>query len=155
MKSSHDRVLRLIAIFKFLKAAVLILAGIGVFRLVHRNIGEVARHWIGMWGFAPGKHFIDVAVAKAANLKPEQIRNVGLGSFLYAGLFLAEGTGLWLQKQWGEWLTVTLTGSLIPVEVYEVYRRLTWVRVGALAINLAIVAYLIWRIRSRRIAGSS
>lgn len=150
MKLSNDRVLRLIAVFKFLKAGLLILAGVGAFKLIHRDIGDLAGHWIRMWGFAPGKHFLDVAVAKAADLRPEQIRNLGLGSFLYAGLFLAEGTGLWLRKRWGEWLTVTLTGSLVPVEIYEIYRHPTWVRVGVLTINLAIVAYLIYGIRSGR-----
>jgi uncharacterized membrane protein (DUF2068 family) len=150
MKLSKDRVLRLIAVFKFLKAALLILAGVGAFKLVHTNIGDLAGHWIRMWGFAPGKHFLDTAVAKAANLRPEQIRNLGLGSLLYAGLFLAEGTGLWLHKRWGEWLTVILTSSLVPVEVYEIYRHPTWVRVGVFAINLAIVAYLIYGIRSGR-----
>jgi uncharacterized membrane protein (DUF2068 family) len=72
-----------------------------------------------------------------------------LGSFVYAALFVAEGTGLWLEKRWGEWLTVIITSTLIPVEIYEIYRHPSAVKVGVLVINVGIVAYLIYRIRSK------
>ena len=68
---------------------------------------------------------------------------------LYAALFLAEGTGLWLEKRWGEWLTVIITSSLVPVEIYEIYRHPSAVKVAVLVINLGIVGYLIYRIRSK------
>ena len=71
-------------------------------------------------------------------------------TLLYAGLFLAEGTGLWLRKRWGEWLTVIITSSLVPVEVYEIHRHPSWAKVVVLILNVAIVVYLIYHIRSRR-----
>jgi uncharacterized membrane protein (DUF2068 family) len=95
---------------------------------------------------------VDAALSKASDLRPEQIKRLGLGSFLYAALFLAEGTGLWMQKLWGEWLTVTITGSLVPVEVYAIDRHPSAVKVVVLVINLGIVGYLLHRIRSRRTA---
>ena len=100
MKSSHDRVLRLIAVFKFIKCAMLIALGVGAFRLLHKDLGEVLEHWIEALRLDPGNRFVDAALARASNLRPDQIKKLGLGSFLYAGLFLAEGTGLWLQKRW-------------------------------------------------------
>ncbi len=150
MKSSHDRVLRLIAVFKFLKCAMLIALGVGAFRLLHRDLGGVLEHWVEALRLDPGNRFVDAALARASKLRPDQIKKLGLGSFLYAGLFLAEGTGLWLQKRWGEWLTVIITGSLVPVEIYEIHRHLSWGKVGVFVINLGILGYLIWRIRGRR-----
>jgi uncharacterized membrane protein (DUF2068 family) len=155
MKQSHDRFLRLIAVFKFLKCAMLIALGVGAFRLLHKDVGVIAQHWVEAFKLDPGNRFVDAALAKAARLRPEQIRKLGLGSFLYAGLFLAEGTGLWLEKRWGEWLTVIITSSLVPVEIYEIYRHPSWVKVAVLGINLAIVGYLIYRIRRGRASGSS
>jgi uncharacterized membrane protein (DUF2068 family) len=149
MKTSHDRLLRLIAVFKFLKAATLIALGVGAFRLLHKDVGAIAEHWVEGLRLDPGNRFVDAALAKASNLRPEQIRNLGLGSFLYAALFLAEGTGLWLEKRWGEWLTVIITGSLIPLEGYEIYRHPSAVKVGLLVLNVAIVGYLIYRIRKK------
>jgi uncharacterized membrane protein (DUF2068 family) len=89
-------------------------------------------------------------VEKAMNLSPAQVRQLGLGSFLYAALFLTEGTGLWLRKRWGEWVTVIITSSLVPLEVYEIHRHPSYPKVGVLVINLAIVVYLIWHMRQRR-----
>ena len=92
---------------------------------------------------------MDAALAKASHLRPQQIKELGLGSFLYAALFLVEGTGLWLEKRWGEWVTVIITSSLVPVELYEIYRHPSAVKVAVLVINLAIVGYLIYHIRSK------
>lgn len=150
MKKPHDRLLRMIAVFKFLKCAMLIAVGVGAFRLLHKDVGAIAEHWVEALKLDPGNRFVDAALAKAARLRPEQIRKLGLGSFLYAALFLTEGTGLWLEKRWGEWLTVIITSSLVPLEIYEIYRHPSWVKVAVLVINLGIVGYLIYRIRSPR-----
>ena len=150
MKSSDDRLIRLIAVFKFVKGGLLVALGIGVFNLLHKDIAGAVEHWIEALRLDPGNHFLNAALAKASNVSPEQIKKIGLGSFLYAGLFLTEGTGLWLRKRWGEWLTVIVTGSLIPVEIYEIHRHLSVLKFGVLAVNVAIVGYLIFRIRSQQ-----
>ena len=149
MKSSGDGLLRLIAVFKFFKAALLIALGVGLFRFLHRDIGDVLEHWSKALRLDPGSHFVNLALEKAAHLSPAQVKKLGLGSFLYAGLFLAEGTGLWLRKRWGEWLTVIITSSLVPVEVYEIYRHFSLVKVAVLAVNVAIVVYLIYHMRRK------
>src|SRR5438270_446665 len=148
MKASDDRLLRLIAAFKFLKAAMLIALGVGAFKLLHKDVGEVVERWTEALRIDPANRFVDAALTKAYHLHPEQVKKLGLGSFLYAALFLAEGTGLWLRKRWGEWLTVIITSSLVPVEIYEIYRHPSAVRVAVLVLNLAIVGYLIYRIRA-------
>ena len=147
MKSSDDGLIRLIAVFKFLKAGLLIALGIGLFKLLHKDVGDVLEHWCQALRLDPGRHFVNLALEKATNVSPEQVKKLGLGSFLYAGLFLAEGTGLWLRKRWGEWLTVIITSSLVPVEIYEIHKHFSYVKVGVLALNIAIVVYLIYRMR--------
>jgi uncharacterized membrane protein (DUF2068 family) len=150
MKSSQERLLRLIAIFKFLKAALLIALSVGVFKSMHRDIGEIAERWVEALRLNPGNHFVDTALSRISNLTPAQIKKLGLGGLVYAALFLTEGTGLWLLKPWGEWVTVIITGTGVPVEIYEIHRHPTGVKVAALVINVVIVAYLIYHIRTRR-----
>jgi uncharacterized membrane protein (DUF2068 family) len=154
MRLSHNHLLRLIAVFKFFKAGLLIVLGVGAFRLLHQDIGGTIMHWIDTLRLDPGNHFFDVALARAANLTPKQIKQLGLGSFFYAGLFLTEGTGLWLLKRWAEWFTVIITGSLVPVEIYEIHRHPTAVKLVVLALNLAVVVYLIYHIRTQQGAPS-
>ena len=149
MKKSDDGLLRLIAAFKFLKAAMLIALGVGAFRFLHKDLGEVLEHWCEALRLDPANRFIDAFLGKASSLGPAQIKKLGLGSLLYAALFLAEGTGLWLRKLWGEWLTVIITSSLVPVEVYEIGKHPSAVKVAVLVLNLGIVGYLVYRIRNR------
>jgi uncharacterized membrane protein (DUF2068 family) len=61
---------------------------------------------------------------------------------------MTEGVGLWLLKRWAEWFTVILTASLLPLEAYELHQHPTIAKILILMLNLAIVAYLAWRIRS-------
>ena len=147
MKSSDNRLIRLIAAFKLFKAGLLIAVGVGAFKLLHQDVAGVVEHWIEALKLDPGNHFVDAVLTKASNLTPEQVKKLGLGSFIYAGLFLTEGIGLWLLKRWAEWLTVIITSSLIPIEIYEIHRHLTWAKLVVLVVNVAIVLYLIYRIR--------
>ena len=141
------RLLRIIAIFKFLKSASLIAASIGVFRSIHGDVGARLEHWVMALHLDPGNRHVGAFLARAANLEPAQIRKLGIVGLIYAGLFLVEGTGLWMQRRWGEWATVMITGLLVPVEVYEIYRHPTGMKIGVLLLNLAVVGYLIYRIR--------
>jgi uncharacterized membrane protein (DUF2068 family) len=150
MKASDSRLIRLIALFKLLKAILLIAVGVGALKLLHRDVASVLEHWVAMLGLDPGNQYVGRALEKAANLSPNKIKDLGVVSFIYAGLFLTEGIGLWLVKRWAEWFTVIITGSLIPFEVYEIHRHPTPIKILVLIINIAVVGYLLYRIRSER-----
>jgi uncharacterized membrane protein (DUF2068 family) len=150
MKTSDSGILRLIAASKFAKVALLISVGIGIFKSLHTDLACTLEHWITMLGLNPGNQFVEATLTKAANLSPHKVKLLGAGSFIYAGLFLTEGVGLWLAKRWGEWITVIITGSLVPIEIYEIFRRLSVIKILVLITNLAIVAYLVYRIRNNK-----
>jgi uncharacterized membrane protein (DUF2068 family) len=150
VKASHSRFLRLIALFKLVKAALLIAVGVGALKLLHKDVAGAVEHWVELLRLDPNNHYIDTALEKASNLTPDKIKELGLGSMVYAGLFLTEGIGLWLEKRWAEWLTVIITSSLIPIEIYEIYRHPTAIKIAVLLINMAIVAYLLHTIRDKR-----
>lgn len=141
--------MRAIAVFKLVKAALLIALGVGLFKLLHKDIGDVLERWCEALRLDPGNRGLDSLLQKAGHVSPGQVKKLGLGSFLYAGLFLAEGTGLWLGKRWGEWLTVMITSSLVPVEVYEIFRHANYAKVVVLGLNVAIVVYLIYHMRRK------
>jgi hypothetical protein len=58
--------------------------------------------------------------------------------------------GLWLRRRWAEYLTVIVTGSFIPLEIYEIVEHFTVLRVVVLAVNVAIVIYLVLDLRRER-----
>lgn len=86
---------------------------------------------------------------KTAALTRYEMKDLVVGSFLYAGLFLTEGIGLCLLKRWAEWFTIVLTSTLIPVEVYEIYLHANAMKVLVLALNIALAGYLIHLVRNK------
>ena len=70
--------------------------------------------------------------------------------FLYAGLGLLEGVGLMLEKVWAEYFTALITASFLPLEIFEIFHRITPIRIGLFAANLAVLAYLISHLVHRK-----
>jgi uncharacterized membrane protein (DUF2068 family) len=141
--------LRIIAVFKILKATLLLVTAIGILKMMHGDAQSVIEHWIARTGLNPGNHYVDLILSKAANITPEKIKALGIGGFIYAALFYTEGIGLWLEKRWAEWFTVVITFSLVPLEVWEIVRHVSAGKIIVLAVNLAVGIYLIYNIRKK------
>ncbi len=144
----RDRILTMIAVFKFVKALTLIAIGVSALKLVGSDLLDQSNTVFDALG-----HSIDVfpvlkLLRDIGALAPNSLKLAGAGAFLYAALFVTEGVGLWRQKLWAEYLTVIATASFIPFEVYELVLKRTWPRVGALLINVLVVLYLVYRLRN-------
>lgn len=150
MKTSQIRVVRLIALFKLLKGILLITVGVAALKLLHTDIASMVEDWARLLGFLQNSRFLGRALSAAAALTPDRVRDVIVGSFLYGGLFLTEGIGLWLLKPWAMWFTVIITASFLPIESYELAHHPSAGKTALLAINLALLGYLIRRIRDGR-----
>ena len=148
MENTGNGTLRLIAVFKLFKAVALIFVGISALKLVHGDAVTTCASWISTIGLNPDGRYVDKALAKVAGLQPSKFKELGVGSFVYSALFLTEGVGLWLQKGWAEWFTVAITGSLIPLEIYELHRQATVGKAMMLLINVGVLVYLLLQIRA-------
>ena len=136
----------MVAALKLLKAAALIVGGIGILRMIHTDTATQLDHSVMSLGLDPGGRYVKRAIEWVTQTSPRKFRELELGSFAYAALFLTEGIGLWFLKRWAEWLTVIITGSLVPLECYEIYRHPTPIKILILIINIAVVGYLLYRI---------
>ena len=146
-KAAHGKGLRLIAAFKLLKAFALIVVGVGALKLLHKDVAGMVEQWINMFPGDPHNHYIDLLLAKLAILDDRRLKELSIGTFFYAAVFLVEGVGLALAKRWAEYFTIISTSSLLPIEIYELTKRVSFSRSLALLINLAVVAYLIYELR--------
>jgi uncharacterized membrane protein (DUF2068 family) len=145
----HNRLLLLIALYKFLHALVFIAIGLGAHRLLHKDIADqvdlLARHL----RFNPESRLVNFILEKASLINDPVLRRIGFVAYCYAGVTLIEGIGLYLEKAWGEFLTLAITASFLPLEIFEIVRRLTWIRVGLLAINILVFVYLLQLVLER------
>jgi uncharacterized membrane protein (DUF2068 family) len=143
----RGRGLWVIAAFKLLKAGSLITLGVGALKLLHKDAAAVLEHWINVFQVDPHNYFIDLLLEKLSHLDDRRLKELSVGTFIYAGIFLVEGAGLALQKRWAEYFTIITTSSLLPIEIYELARRVSIARSLALAINLVVVAYLVFELK--------
>ncbi len=143
----HGRGLRIIAAFKLLKACSLVALGVGALKLLHKDVAGMVEHWINMFQVDPRNHFVNLLLTKLANVDDRRLKALSAGTFIYAGIFLVEGVGLALQKRWAEYFTIITTSSWVPIEIYELLKRVSVGRSLALAVNLAVVAYLIFELK--------
>jgi uncharacterized membrane protein (DUF2068 family) len=153
-RSPHDRFMQAIAVFKFVKAILFVFAALGAFGLMQHSVAEQAREWGSALAFTSGQHLVRSAITFLTGLSRAKIGALGLGALFYAALFMTEGIGLWRERRWAEYLTVIATGSLIPFEIWEIAHRPTPLRFGTFIVNVAVVIYLIVRLRRPRPEGA-
>lgn len=145
---SSSVVLVLIGIFKLCKALLLIAVGIGAIKFLHKDLGGTVMHWTEVLRVDPDNRYVHGFLVRIFRVTPKQLKELSLGTFLYAGLFATEGVGLLLRKRWAEYFTVVTTGGLIPLEIFELARHFTVTKLVVTLINVLIVWYLVARLRS-------
>jgi uncharacterized membrane protein (DUF2068 family) len=149
-RSHDDKWIVAIGALKLLKGILLIAAGIGVLKLVHKDIGQIVEHWIEILRVDPDNRLVHSLLVRAFSLDDRRLREIGAGTFGYAGLFLTEGSGLLFRKRWAELFTIIVTGSFLPLEIFELVRHVSIAKILVTVVNIAIVVYLIKLRRNRR-----
>jgi phosphoribosylanthranilate isomerase len=143
--------IHLISLEKVLKATVLVVVGFKLLSFLGKDVHEWAVEFVARHRFAVIDRYIQPALDHLVGVGDRQLKQFSVAAFGYAGILFVEGIGLWLQKRWAEYLTAIATALFIPFEIYEISQRLTWVRCGALGINLFIVWYLVTRLRDETV----
>lgn len=146
----HNKLLILIAAYKLLQALLFAAVGVGAIRLLHKDIGDVLSDLATAMRFNPESRFVNFVLDKASLVNDPMLRRIGVVAFCYSAVSLAEGIGLYLEKTWGEVLTLLITASFLPWEIFEIFRKLTWLRVGLLIINLLVFLYLLKVVASHK-----
>ena len=144
---SQDRWITVIAIFKLVKGVLLVAVGIGALKLLHKDAGDILERWIDVLRVDPDNRYVHASLAKVLSVNDRMLKEISAGTFAYAALFLTEGTGLLLRKRWAHYFTIIVTGSFFPLEIYEFARHPSAAKAAVIVLNVAIIAYLIVRLR--------
>ncbi len=147
---SQNRWLVLIGFFKLLKGVFFVLIGVGVLRLVHRDLADILFRMALALRIDPENHLVNLVLERAQSLTPHRLRWIGAAVFGDAALDFIEGTGLILRKTWAEYFTLILTASFLPWELFEIIRHITAVKVGLTILNAFVVIYLAYVLRQRQ-----
>ncbi|HEY1794275.1 MAG TPA: DUF2127 domain-containing protein [Opitutaceae bacterium] len=150
--------LKLIAGAKIAKGVAFALLSLGVFDMIHKDLGREALHVVQVLRISPENHYVELALEKLGLVEPRTLIHLGELTALFATTELIEGLGLWFGMIWAEYVVVVSTGLFIPKEWLEVIRRPSPLHATVLFINFIIfvyVVYLVWERYLRRAAARS
>jgi uncharacterized membrane protein (DUF2068 family) len=139
-----------IGLLKLFEAIFFFLVGVGAIHFLHRDLGEAATRLAERLKFDLDGRMMTWVMDHLDDITAHRLKQIGVATFLYAGLRIAEGVGLVMEKVWAEHLTVGVTTAFLPWELYEIVRRPDWIRVCLLLANLVVLAYLLWSLRRAR-----
>ena len=143
-------VLRLIALYKLGKAAVFIIAAVGMRHFINRDVNQFLSDYILEHKYDPENRLIHAVTTWVDQHAPyfdsHHIRFYSYVLFFCAGYFILEGIGLYLRKHWAEYLVIISTGLLLPIEFYEFWGQINGWKLAIIVGNVLIVAYLIHRL---------
>jgi uncharacterized membrane protein (DUF2068 family) len=142
--------LHAIALFEAAKGLLVLLAGFGIIAIIPQDSATVAERLIRHLHLNPASHYPHIFIDAARRVTDTELWWLALGAFAYAAFRLIEAYGLWKERTWAEWLAVISGGLYIPLEIYELIQKVTTLRFTLLALNIAIVFFLIYTLRMRR-----
>lgn len=139
-----------IGLFKLGKAILFFFLGMGAIHLLHKDLGDELMRIATALKFDPESKLVTLLLDKIDLIDAHRLKQISLATFGYSLLALTEGIGLMLEKVWAEYLTLSLTISFLPWEIFELTRHANWFRLSLLLINLAVLAYLVWLLRKKK-----
>jgi uncharacterized membrane protein (DUF2068 family) len=157
-----ELILRVFAVERFLRFLILGAAAYGVWRFTYDRAGiqrafnadlPAIRALYGDLGFNVSHSKLLGLIQSSFTLDSRTLTYLAIGLAAYALIELVEGIGLWLGKRWGEYFAMVATSVFLPYEIYDLAVKVTWLRVGALAINVLLVVYLSWTKRLLGVRG--
>ncbi len=142
--------LRAVATFEFCKGVFVLLMGILALALVHKDVWLIAQALLAAFHIDTDRRSAQLFLTFANNITDAWLWTAAQIAFAYAALRFAEAYGLWHERTWAEWVALVSGALLMPMEVRELLRGLTWLRGATFAGNLAVVLYMLYVILAGR-----
>jgi|SRR5437588_9211601 len=156
---SQKRALRTVALVELLKGIFVSLMGLCALALVHQDVWLIAQSLLAALHVNPDRHYALAFLDFADTVTDARLWAAARIAFAYSGLRFIEGYGLWRQRAWAEWVAFISGTLLMPLEIRELMRGVTFIRSAFFLGNLAIVLYMLYLLREnrrqRRLAGAN
>jgi len=134
--------MRLVAAFEAGKGALVLLAGLGLLSLIHRDVEAVADHIVRMGHLNPASHYPRIFIEAASRVTDGRLWAMAAAAFMYSVVRCIEAYGLWHERRWAEWFALVAGGMYLPIEIFELFHRFTAIKLCVFGTNVLIVAYM-------------
>jgi uncharacterized membrane protein (DUF2068 family) len=146
----HDQVLqhlaglRAVALLEMFKGLLVFAAGIGLFSLLHKDIGDIAENIVEHLHLNPAHHIARVFIQAANGVSDKKVVAMACAAFAYTVIRFVEAYGLWNARAWAEWFAIVSGSLYLPWEILEVAKHDNRVRWALLIVNILVVLYMIY-----------
>jgi uncharacterized membrane protein (DUF2068 family) len=148
---ANKAALRAVASLEALKGIAVLLLGLGLLTLVHKDAEEIAERLLDHLHVNPDRRLAQALLNAASHLTDARLWTIAAASAIYAGVRFTEAWGLWNRRVWAEWFAL-LSGALyLPWELLKLVEKPNWEHIVILAVNLGILGYMLEiRVREHR-----
>ena len=144
------RTMRAIAFFEGAKGMLVLLAGLGVLSLIHRDLEQVADHIVRHFHLDPASRYPRIFLEAAARTDDSRLMWLAAGAAAYSVVRFIEAYGLWRARPWAELFAAASGAVYMPFELYRWLHNHHWHYALAFLVNLAIVWFMIYALLRRR-----
>jgi uncharacterized membrane protein (DUF2068 family) len=143
------QVLRAVATIELTKGLIVLLSACSVLLLVHKeDPWDIADGLLRLLHISPDHHFAQAFLDWADSLTEAKVWAVAAVALAYSVLRFLEAYGLWYARAWAEWIAL-ISGTLyLPFEIYKLIRHASLFHIGVLLVNLAVVLYMVYALRT-------
>jgi uncharacterized membrane protein (DUF2068 family) len=140
---AHIKGVRTVATLEFTKGIVVVLAGLGVFTMRHKDIWGVAESFLEFFHANPHHRYVGAFIELVYRISDIRLWKIALAASVYVILRFIEAYGLWYIRPWAEWMAIASGSIYIPFEIADLLRRPDLFRLGIIVINVEIVLYML------------
>lgn len=138
----HIKGVRTVATIEFTKGAIVVLAGLGVFSMRHKDIFTAAESFLEFFHVNPYHHYVGVFIDLVSRVSDVRLWKIAVVASVYVIIRFVEAYGLWYALPWAEWVVIASVTIYIPFEFADLLRRPTPFRVLIIVVNLVILLYM-------------
>lgn len=124
--------------------------GICAIALVNKDVWLIAERILSLLHVSTDHRWAQMFLDFADSVTDARLWAAARVAFAYAVLRFTEAYGLWRERTWAEWVAFVSGTLLLPWEVRELFRGITFWRCALLIGNIAIVLYMLYVILHNR-----
>lgn len=136
--------------FEFAKGIGVVIMGVSALALLHKDTWLIAESLLALLHISTDHRWAQWFLDAADSITDARLWAAARIAFAYAALRFTEAYGLWKGRTWAEWVAFVSGTLLLPLEVRELFRGVTPVRVAFLLGNLAVVFFMLYIILYNR-----
>ncbi len=147
MKLKFNNGLKFLAFFEAAKGILVLIVGAGILTIVHRNVQYEAMDIVQFFHLNPARHYPEIFLKTLSDINNTSLWFLSVSAIIYAVIRMTEAYGLWHDRAWAVWFAVASDALFLPIEIFELYERITIPRLLIFLVNFILILYLSWHIK--------